>query len=115
MYHKVVKLACLILMICALAAFIIMRDITYPLGVLLGGILSIGSFYWIVAMTNQIVSTSKAKGLAVVHYLIRYLIYAVVLTIAILQGLNIISILIGFLCVSFAIRINTYLEGKEAD
>lgn len=115
MYQKIMKLAGMIMVLSAFIAYLIMHDITYPLGVLLGGILSIGGFYWIVVMTNKIVSSNKAQSLAVVHYLIRYLIYAVVLTIAILQGLNIISILIGFLCVSFAIRINTYLEGKEAD
>lgn len=115
LYTRVIKFALLIMSACALLVFLITRDILYPIGVGVGGLLSIGGFIWIVVMTSKILSSPKAQTLAMVNYVFRYLIYAVVFYLGMLGGLDIFSMLIGYLCVSLAIKLNTYLEGKEAD
>lgn len=115
LYAKVIKLALLIMFACALLVLLITGNMIYPLGICLGGLLSIAGFLWIVVMTSKILSSPRAQTLAVVNYVIRYLIYAAAFYIGLLCGLDIFSMLIGFLCVTLAIKLNTYLEGKEAD
>ena len=115
LYIRIIKIATLMMLVLALLIFIITRNALYIVGVGVGGLLSIGGFLWIVVMTSKILSSPKAQTYAMINYVFRYLIYAVVFFLGMLCGLDIFSMLIGYLCVSLAIKVNTYLEGKEAD
>lgn len=113
LYLRIIKIAMGLLLVLCGFAFLIMREWIYPVSVLAGGAMAIVGFIWIIVSTGKILTSSKATALAMVNYFIRYLLYGVILVLGILGGLNIVSMLIGFLCVNFAIKINTYLEGKE--
>lgn len=115
LYTRIIKLALLIMCACGLLVFLVTRNVLYLIGVGIGGMLGIGGFLWIVVMTSKILSSPKAQSLAMINYLFRYLIYAVVFCLGMLCGLDIFSMLVGYLCVNLAIKLNTYLEGKEAD
>lgn len=115
LYKRILKIAVAIVFVLCGLAFLIMRDFCYPLSVFTGGMMSIAGFLWIIVSSQHILNSSKASALAMANYFVRYLIYGAILVIGILSGLDIISMVIGFLCINFAIKINTYLEGKEED
>lgn len=115
LFQDIIKMAFAIMLVLCGLAFIIMQDITYPIGVLLGGCVSMISFLWIVAMTNKIIDSPKAQALAITHFMFRYLLYIIVFLIGYKCGLNILSMLIGSVCVNVSIKLNTYIQGKEED
>lgn len=115
LFQDIIKMAIAIMLVLCGLAFLIMQDIMYPIGVLVGGIVSILSFLWIVAMTNRIIESPKAQAMAMTHFIFRYLLYIVVFFIGYKCGLNILSMLIGSVCVNVSIKLNTYLKGKEED
>ncbi len=115
LYERIVFIACAILAVMCGLSLLIKQDWTYPLSVFIGGLMAIVGFLWIIYSTGRILQSKKATTLAMTNYLIRYLVYGGILLVGILSGLNILAMLIGFLCINFAIKVNTYLERKEED
>lgn len=115
LYQRILVIALgILLILCALSLFI-MQDYLYPLSVFIGGMMAMVGFVWIVFSTQKVITSPKATALAMTSYLLRYLFYGGILLISILSGLNIVASLVGFLCINFAIKLNTYLQRKEDD
>ena len=115
LYERILRIAFGVLIVLCGLSLLIMQDWMYPLSVLIGGVMAIVGFLWIIYSTTKILTSPKATTLAMSNYLLRYLVYGGILLIGILSGLNILAMLIGFFCINFAIKINTYLERKEED
>ncbi len=112
LYQKILKNAFFILIVATLVTLLVMRELSYGIATLLGGFLSITGFLSIIMMTHSSLH-GNVKARFTSAYLIRYLLYFLVMYLAMKAGLNIISILIGFLCISLSIKINEMIGRKE--
>lgn len=115
LYKNIVYTTLLLVLVLGILVSCIGKDILYGVSTLYGGALGIGGFLWIVKMTSQIEPNGNVQGKVIVHYLLRYLIYAGCLVLGIYINLNIFPMLIGFVCINLSIKYNAYKNGKEED
>lgn len=113
LYRKILRNACILLLCGMLISFLVMQNMIYVYSVLFGGILSILGFISIVYMVSFVSLEGNVKGKFTSAYILRYLIYFVAMYVGAKLGLNIVSMLIGFLCVNISIKINAVFERKE--
>ena len=90
-----------------------MKEWMYVYSTLFGGMLSVLGFIAIIWMTQTTSMSGNVKGKFTSAYVFRYLIYFLAMFSAMKAGLNIISILIGFLCINLSIKMDTILTRKE--
>lgn len=113
LYQRILKLAFVILMItCAITLFIT-KACVYVFSTLFGGILSMLGFISIIYFTHYASLEGNVKSRFTSAYIVRYLIYFVLMFIGAKVGLNIVSMLLGFLCINLAIKMDTLLRRKE--
>lgn len=115
LYLGIVKKAGLILIASTLMVFAVTLDMMMALSVVFGGGLSLAGFAAIIYSTNAMSLEGNVKGKVMGAYLFRYLIYFMFMFTGTKIGLNIVSMLIGFLCVNLGIKVHTLLERKEED
>ncbi|NBK98240.1 MAG: hypothetical protein EOM50_09490 [Erysipelotrichia bacterium] len=113
LYKMIIRYAIIYLLLASLVSFLMMQNLSYVYATLLGGILSILGFSSIIYMANNSALEGNVKKSFTVAYLVRYLIYFVCMFVGAKLGLNIISMLIGFLCINIGIKIQAVFERKE--
>lgn len=113
LYIRILRNALVILGLCSLLTFIVTREMKYVYSTLFGGILSMLGFIAIAYMTHTMSLSGNVKGKFTSAYVFRYLIYFIAMFLAMKVGLNIISILIGYLCINLSIKIDTAFTRKE--
>lgn len=113
LYRKILRYALIILISASIISFLVMQDMIYVYSVLFGGFLSILGFISIVYMVTFISLEGNVKQKFMGAYILRYLIYFACMFMGAKVGLNIVSMLIGFLCINLSIKIEAVLERKE--
>ncbi|MDL2276667.1 MULTISPECIES: ATP synthase subunit I [unclassified Breznakia] len=113
MYKQIEYIALAIILVIAGIVMIVTQDWKALLGVVYGGVLNIIGFRWIVVSSKSILKSGNATRLATVHFVLRYLIYAVMLVVGMQVGLNIIFMLLGFFSINLAIKVYTIRTRKE--
>lgn len=114
-YRQIVKVALILIGVLSIVVGIIGQDLAFALSLVYGGALGVGGFLWIVVMTSKIDGNTNAQKLVIVHYILRYLLYAGMLILGLCINLNIFSMLLGFVCINLSIKYNVYKNGKEED
>lgn len=90
-----------------------------PLGILLGALISVLNFLLIIKQSEVCVSTLKPKGKAAAFYLLRYLLYGVGLTIALLlqhfgfNYINVFAVLGAYLLQKITIIVYGLKKGEK--
>ncbi len=113
LYLSIVKKAFMILLLSMLIVMLLTQDIMYMLSVVIGGVLSLLGFVAVIYSVNTMSMSGNVKGKVVGAYLFRYVIYFLVMYAAAKTGFDILSMLVGFLCVNLGIKVNTLLERRE--
>lgn len=113
LYQRILKKAFAILCITSAITFFITKAWMYVFATLLGGILSVLGFVSIVYFTHHASLEGDVKTRFTSAYIFRYLIYFIVMFMGAKAGLNIVSMLLGFLCINLAIKMDTLFRGKE--
>ncbi len=111
-YKKELLLAVCYIGVLSLAS-VLFQDIMISLGILIGGCISILGFLYIVVMVERLDFQKRTVLKVVVHYFIRYFFYCVSIYFSYMMGVNILTIVIGFLCMNFGIIVNTKLEERR--
>ena len=107
------KRAICILFVSIMLTYLVTKQWLAVVATLFGGCLSIAGFLSIIYFTHHVSYDAKVSGRFVSAYIFRYLIYFVSMFLGAKKGLNIVSMLIGFLCINLAIKMDTFLKRKE--
>ncbi|MEG0092713.1 MAG: ATP synthase subunit I [Erysipelotrichaceae bacterium] len=109
MYQKIRKLHIIFVIILTVLSFLIFQDLKrISLGVVIGGLTSMIGFNAIIKMTNQIDSDISGLNRKIyTSYIRRYLIYALIFSIAMFYNVNPLALLAGFICNKLAINLYT--------
>ncbi len=113
MYKKIIQIATIFLTICALAIYVVTQNVSMALGIIVGGTMNILGFLYIIVMVKNLDFDRNVQAVVSGHYLFRYLIYIIVFYICYQIGLNILTMLIGFLCINFGIIVYTKLDERR--
>ena len=113
LYRLIIRVAVGILFVMSAIVFLLGKDILYICSIWLGGILSILGFVLILFSTDHIERYGNVKRKMLNAYIFRYLIYFVCMFLGAKAGLNILLMLLGFLCISLSIKGITLLNRKE--
>ncbi|MGL5979108.1 MAG: ATP synthase subunit I [Erysipelotrichaceae bacterium] len=113
MYAKIRKITFGLMGVTSLLMVIVFHNdpIPYVLGIILGGLMGIISFNMIIKMTSQINEYNAVK-LAVGNYFMRFLGVGLVFFVAVSEGINVFTLLVGFLCSKIAIQVYAQLERR---
>lgn len=115
LYLKIYRNALFILTICSAITYLVTRKWMYVVSTIFGGILAMIGFLAIILFTYHVSFDGNVRGKFTGAYLFRYLLYFICLFFAMKIGLNIVSMLIGFLCINLAIKFDTFFTRKEED
>lgn len=113
MYKEIEKLALLIMVVIALVCGIVSVDVMNGLSVVFGGVLNIIGFRTIVVSSNNLLHSPHASRNATMQYMIRFILYGILMYLGMQVGLRIVCMLLGFLSVNLAIKIHTIRTRKE--
>lgn len=113
MYKEIEKLALLIMAVIALVCGIVSMDLMNGLSVVFGGILNIIGFRNIVVSSKNLLNSPHASRNATIQYMIRFILYGILIYLGMQVGLSIVFMLLGFLSVNLAIKIHTLRTRKE--
>lgn len=113
MYQQIIKIASIFLIIACIITYMISFDVLMAISIVVGGITNILGFIYIIIMVNNLDFNKNVSAIVVGHYLIRYLIYIGIFSISYMIGLNILTMLIGFLCIHFGIIVYTKLDERR--
>lgn len=83
------------------------------LGFVLGAIARLAGFQQIIRMGNRIEQSERPKATASSNYVVRYIFYGIVIWLSITRGVNVLTLLFGFLSMNVAIFLITYLESRK--
>ena len=111
LYLRILRNACIFLIIMTLLVYFITNNVRYMLAVVIGGVMSMLGFGSIIGQSHFLGEGSTSKF--VIAYLIRYILYFIVMYIAMAHGFHVICILIGFLSISISIKINEFYESVK--
>ncbi|TDW20550.1 ATP synthase I subunit [Breznakia blatticola] len=115
-FSQIELLAVGIALISAAIIYLITRNTQDIFSVLYGALIAIAGFHGIVISSKSLIDNpNKAKNLAIMQYAFRYIIYLVLLVVGyIFLHLELVGMLVGFVSLSFAIKIHAILtHGKE--
>lgn len=113
LYLTIYRNAVWILLACMILTYVCTQNFMYVVSTLFGGILSMLGFLTIILFTYSTSLEGNVRGKYTGAYIFRYLIYFIAMFLAMKAGLNIVSILIGFLCINLSIKLDTFLKRKE--
>lgn len=113
LYRSIIQKAILILFASMFIVWLVSKSLMYALSVLIGGVLSLLGFVFVMYSVYTMNLEGNVKGKVVGAYLFRYVMYFLVMFAAASIGFDILSMLIGFLCVNLGIKVNTLLERRE--
>ena len=113
LYQLIIRVAIGILLIMSAIALLITKNFLFVCSIWLGGILSIGGFLAILFSTAHIDPNGNVQRKMLNAYIFRYLIYFVCMFLGAKAGLNILLMLVGFLCISLSIKGITFWKRKE--
>ncbi len=82
-------------------------------GFLFGCLARLAGFRQIIRMVSRIEKSARPKQTGVTNYLFRYLFYGVVIALCLKGGVNVFSLLFGFISLDLAILLITALEKKK--
>lgn len=107
-----IKIALILMIIELIISFFISFSYSYWLGIIWGAILGILGFISIIRMVEKIEFNTKTRQKVMFNYVLRYLFYIIMLIIGYKLGLNMITMLLGFLCMNIAIKVYIALEER---
>ncbi|WP_426351236.1 hypothetical protein ACPWSR_08410 [Alloiococcus sp. CFN-8] len=84
-------------------AYILTRSNYIALGFVVGGITRLVGFISIAISSEYISESARPGSIAAVLYIIRLIFYGFVVSWSIIKGINVISLLVGFLILNFII------------
>ena len=113
LYRLIIRVAAGILFVMSAVVFLFARDLSYICSIWLGGMLSMAGFVAIVFSAKHMEWAGNIQRRMFAAYLFRYLFYFVAMFLGAKAGLNILLMLIGFLCISLSIKWITFLKRKE--
>lgn len=94
---------------------LVTQNIKLALGFPIGAIARLAGFEQIIMMTNQIEKRSRPKAYGTTNYIIRYIFYGIVIWLCLTKGVNVFTLLIGFVSMNYIIMLITYLEKKKGE
>ncbi len=110
--NNIKKKTLILMIIVTIFSFIIFQDVNISIGIILGCFIRLAGFNSIIKMTNRIEAYNNPKSKANFNYIIRMLMYCVVIYIAISEGINLIALAIGMFILNIVIIIES-LKGGE--
>lgn len=113
LYRLIIRVAIGILLIMSAGTLLIAKNFLFVCAIWLGGALSIGGFIAILFSTSHIDPNGNVQRKMLNAYIFRYLIYFVCMFIGAKAGLNILFMLLGFLCINLSIKGITFWKRKE--
>ena len=111
-FKNMMRLAFIIAIIAGIISFLITKNSIHFVSIMYGTVIGVLGFKWIIQMMEKIEFNEKTKRNVVINYLLRYLCYAILMIIGYQYGLNILTMLIGFVCMNLSIKIYTILEER---
>lgn len=113
LHRKVLMMTMAIALSAAGITLLFTQNRDLALGFLLGAIARLAGFEQIVRMSNRIEQSGRPKAVASSNYVVRYIFYGIVIWLSITRGVNVLTLLFGFLSMNFAIFLITYLENRK--
>ncbi len=113
MYGQIRLITLILCGVGMLVAGLIFRQdaLDYVFGILIGSLMGIISLNLIIGMTNKINEYNAIK-VAMANYVLRYFAIGLVFFVAVVRGVNVFALLLGFLNSKLAIQIYAQLERR---
>ncbi|MFI3284587.1 MAG: ATP synthase subunit I [Erysipelotrichaceae bacterium] len=105
MIKKIVLITLVSSFVFAILSYLIFKDTSISLGILIGSIARLAGLRSIVNMSKQIEYNQHPDKKGTQNYMIRCIFYGVVIWICITRGINIIGLLLGFMLMNGAIML----------
>lgn len=84
-------------------AYILSRDNLIALGFVIGGLTRLAGFVSIIISSEYMSESTKPGAVAASLYIVRFVFYGFVVSWAIVRGVNVLSLLVGFIILNFII------------
>ena len=113
MYKEIEKLALLIMLVIAVVSGVVSINLMNGISVIYGGILNIIGFRNIVVSSKKLLYNPHASKNATIQYMLRFILYGVLIYLGMQVDLHIVFMLLGFLSINLAIKVHTIRTQKE--
>ena len=84
-------------------AYVLSRNNLIALGFVVGGITRLAGFISIIIASEYMSESTRPGAVAAILYIIRFVFYGFVVSWAIVKGINVLSLLVGFIILNFII------------
>lgn len=111
-YLKVIRISFITLLISEMITLIIFKNLNPIIGIAYGYLIGLLGFISIIASVNAFEINAHYRGKIIGSFMLRFLFYAISLSIGGLIKLNMIAILFGFLITNFCLKILVILEER---
>ena len=105
-YATIFKLTIFLALLVGVISFVITKDLNIFYGFFFGCIARLAGFVTIISMGKRLFNTSNPAGVAMSHYMMRYIFYGLVFYICIDNDVNVLALLLGFVSVNFVIYVS---------
>ena len=105
-YLLIVAETILFMSIIGIAIYIIFRNKSVALGLIIGAVARVTGFCTIVISSRKMIFTNYAYSTAFSQYLLRLVFYGIIISLSILKGINIVALIIGFTFLNLVILLN---------
>lgn len=113
LHRKIVGMTLSVALIAFAITVLLSQNIKLALGFPLGAIARLAGFEQIILMTNRIEKRSRPKAYGTTNYILRYIFYGVVIWLCLTKGVNVFTLLIGFVSMNYVIMLITHLEKRK--
>ncbi len=109
-YERIFKMTLALALIVGVISFVVTKDLNIFYGFFFGCIARLAGFVTIISMGKKLFNSSNPGGIAMSHYMMRYVFYGIVFYICIDSGMNVVSLLLGFVSVNFVIYVSQAIK-----
>ncbi len=111
--HSILKRTLLIAVCLSVITWVVTKDVMMASGFIIGAIARLAGFMQIVRMTSRIENYDRPKAVTSSNYVTRLIFYGIVIWICMDAGVNVLTLLLGFVSMNIAILVTTYFENRK--
>ncbi len=103
LYKSIIIKALIVIAALYVITFVVSRNNLIALGFVIGGLTRLVGFLSIIISTEYLADSTKPGILAAGMYIVRFIFYGVIVSWSIVKGVNVLSLLVGFIILNFII------------
>ena len=103
LYTSIIIRSLIVTGACYVIAYILSRNNLIALGFVVGGLTRLAGFISIVVSSEYMSESTRPGAVAAGLYIVRFVFYGFVVSWSIIKGINVLSLLVGFIILNFII------------